>query len=321
MTSKIRLLIAIIKFELLPFMFSGLIKDKQGEVHELRGSVNLNNSDFVHLHNHTHFSVLDGLTKIPPMVSLVKEYRMEAVAITDHGTMSGVIDFYKEAKNKNIKPIIGMEVYVAPRKYTDRDVSKDKVSHHLIILAMNNTGYGNLMSLASIASLEGFYYRPRIDFELLKKYNEGLIVLSGCIGGEVGDNLRNDQFDKAELAAKKYYEVFKDRYYLEVQDHGHPKHPQQWSEQYKVNEGILKLADKLDIPCVLTCDAHYLKAEDKEAHEILLCVQTGSFISDKQRMSLADFDLHLMSPESVISRWGKTNPDLILNSKKNSRSL
>ena len=278
--------------------------------------INLKASDYVHLHNHTHFSVLDGLTKVSPMIDKVVSLGMEAVAITDHGTMSGAIGFYKEATNANIKPIIGMETYVAARKHTDKDITKDKNIYHLTLLAINNEGYKNLMRLSSIANLEGFYYKPRIDFDLLSEYNKGLVVLSGCIGGEVGDSLRNDQNKIAEQIALKYKKVFGDRYFLEVQDHGHPDHPSHWPEQEKVNKGLLKLSAKLDIPCVLTCDAHYLNKEDQEAHEILLCVQTGSFISDSKRMSLKEFDLHLTEPQEIIKRWGKEFPQLILNSKK-----
>lgn len=277
---------------------------------------NLKPEDFVHLHNHTHFSVLDGLSKIKPMIAQVKNSGMSAVAITDHGTMSGVIEFYKEAKNNAIKPIIGLETYIASRRHTDKDVSKDKINYHLTLLAMNDIGYKNLMKLSSIANLDGFYYKPRIDFDLLTEYNEGLIVLSGCIGGEVGDKLRNDQIREAEVIALKYQQLFKDRYYLEIQDHGHSEHPSTWSEQLKVNTALLKLGKKNNINCVLTCDAHYLNTEDKDAHEALLCVQTGSYLSDLNRMSLRDFDLHLSDPMEVIARWGQTNPEVILNTKK-----
>ncbi len=275
----------------------------------------LNTSDYVHLHNHTHYSVLDGLSKVPALINQVKDYGMNAVAITDHGNLSGAIEFYTESIEKGIKPIIGMEAYIAPRSLSDRDPAKDKNSYHLTLLAINNTGYLNLMRLSTTASLEGFYYRPRIDFELLKKHNEGLVVLSGCIGGEVADNLRSNQTKMAEEAAKKYLDVFRDRYYIEVQDHGHKDHPYHWDEQTRVNEALLALAKKLNIPAVLTCDAHYLKSEDKDAHEILLCVQTGSFLRDKDRMSLADFDLSVTDPESIITRWGDDHPELILNSK------
>lgn len=270
--------------------------------------------DFVHLHNHTHHSLLDGLTKIPKLIDRVQGMGMKAVAMTDHGTMSGAIDFYINAINSEVKPIIGMETYIAKRKHTDKDPAYDKPNFHLTLIAMNNSGYQNLMKLSTIANLEGFYYKARIDRDLLEKYNEGLIVLSGCIGGELGDALRNDQDKQAEDIAKWYKKIFGDRYYFEVQDHGHEKHPNKWDEQAKVTKKTLKLAKKLEIPCVVTCDAHYLDAEDKEAHEILLCVQTGSFLSDENRMSLKNFDLHLTDPRELISRWGDDYPELIKNS-------
>lgn len=273
-------------------------------------------SDYVHLHNHTQYSLLDGLTKVPALLDYVKDSGMEAVAMTDHGTLSGVIEFYTEALKKDVKPIIGMEAYVASRSISDRDPALDKNYYHLIILAMNNEGYQNLMKLSTIANLEGLYYKPRIDRTLLKKYNKGLIILSGCIGGEVADSLRQDQYDQAKKTANWYKEVFGDRYYLEVQDHGHPKHPSMWVEQQAVNEKILKLGKELNIPCVVTCDAHYLKHEDQIAHEILLCVQTGAFLTDEKRMSLSEFELHVTKPEELIKRWGEEHPDLITNSKK-----
>lgn len=275
----------------------------------------LKTADFVHLHNHTQHSLLDGLTKIPTLMEHTKAMGMDAVAITDHGTLSGLIEFYKEAKSSGVKPILGMETYVAPRSHADKDPSKDKLYYHLTLLAMNQKGYQNLMRLSTIANLDGFYYKPRIDHALLEKYNEGLIVLSGCIGGEVGDVLRQDQYAKAKQTATWYKSIFGDRYYLEVQDHGHIEHPAFWQEQVKVTEQTLKLGKELDIPCVITCDAHYLKYEDQEAHEILLCVQTGSFLSDESRMSLKDFELHVTDPKEIIKRWGKTHPELILNTK------
>jgi len=191
-------------------------------------AVTLTPQDYVHLHNHTQYSLLDGLTKVPALLEYVKESGMSAVAMTDHGTLSGAIEFYKEAKSRDIKPIIGMEAYVAARTIADKDPAKDKNYYHLIILAMNNVGYQNLMRLSTIANLEGVYYKPRIDHALLEKYNGGLIILSACIGGEIGDNLRQGQYDKAKEIASWYKKVFGDRYYLEVQDHGHPQHPSKW---------------------------------------------------------------------------------------------
>jgi len=276
----------------------------------------LKSSDFVHLHNHTQYSLLDGLTKIPALISRVKEMGMDAVAMTDHGTMSGAIEFYKAANEEGVKPLIGMEAYVAPRAHTDKDPSQDRQYYHLTLLAMNFKGYQNLMRLSSIANLEGFYYRPRIDHALLEKYNEGIIVLSGCMGGEVSDALSQDQYAQAKKTAQWYKKVFGDRYYIELMDHGHPTHPTAWAQQTTVNEGLLKLAKELDLPAVLTCDAHYLNHEDQEAHEILLCVQTGAFLTDEGRFSLKEFELHVAEPEDIIKRWGAEHPELILNTKK-----
>ncbi len=240
---------------------------------------------------------------------------MTSVAVTDHGTLSGLIEFYKEAKAKDIKPILGMEAYVAARGLGDKDPAKDKANFHLILLAMNNTGYQNLMQLSTTANLEGFYYKPRIDHDLLEKYNDGLIVLSGCIGSEVSDALRQGQYKTAKTAASWYKKVFGDRYYLEVQDHGHPEHATMWEEQRLVNEQLFKLSKELKIPCVITGDAHYLRHADQDAHEILLCVQTGSYLNDEKRMSLKELELHLADPKQIIKRWGKTHPEAIANTR------
>ncbi len=276
----------------------------------------LKSNDFVHLHNHTHYSLLDGLQKVKPMVAQIKAMGMEAVAITDHGTMSGAIELYKEANSEDIKPIIGMETYIAPRKHTDKEPGKDKSNFHLILLAMNNKGYENLMRLSTIANLEGYYYKPRIDHELLEKYNEGLIVLSGCIGGEVGDAVRQGQYNAAIETAKWYKKIFGDRYFIELQDHGNPNHPHAWSEQVAANKQLMKLAKELSIECVVTNDAHYLFHEDQEAHEILLCVQTGSFLDEDSRMSLKEFELHVADPKDIITRWKDILPDAVSNTKK-----
>ncbi len=275
----------------------------------------LSTTDYVHLHNHTQYSLLDGLTKLPELIDFVEESGMKAIAITDHGTLSGAIDFYKTATAKNIKPIIGIETYVAARKHTDKDPAKDKSRYHLILLAMNNQGYVNLMKLSTIANLDGYYYFPRIDRELLEQYNEGLIVLSGCMGSELGDALKNSQNEKAKEIASWYKKVFGDRYYLEIQDHGHPDSPLPSPEQKVINDAILALSQELNIPAVVTSDAHYLKHEDQEAHEVLLCVGTGSFLSDEKRMSLKDFPLHVTDPSEIVARWGKQHPELITNTK------
>ncbi|NCQ54109.1 DNA polymerase III subunit alpha, partial [Candidatus Saccharibacteria bacterium] len=277
--------------------------------------VQLKPSDYVHLHNHTHHSLLDGLTKIPDLVSMVKEMGMEAVAVTDHGTMSGALEFYKAATEEGIKPILGQEFYVATRSRHDRDPAKDKARYHLTVLAMNNQGYQNLMQLSTIANLEGMYYKPRIDHEVIEKYNEGLIILSGCAGSELGENLSGDNYEEAKKIALWYKSIFGDRYYLEMQDHGHKDHPGRWDTQYKINGYLEKLSKDIDVRLVVSNDGHYLMHEDQDAHEILLCVGTGAYLSDEKRMSLKDFDLHVSSPLDIISRWGKTNPDAITNTK------
>lgn len=283
---------------------------------EQSSSAALKPSDFVHLHNHTFHSVLDGLTKIHDLVDKVKELGMEAAAVTDHGTMSGILDYYKTAKKAGIKPIIGIETYVATRSRFDRDPGKDKQRFHLTVLAMNDTGFHNLMKLSTRANLEGMYYKPRIDHDLLEELNEGLIVLSGCASGEIGVALKEDDYDRALEIAKWYKSIFGDRYYLELQDHGHPKSNTHWDVQAKINEGLIKLSKELDIEMVVTCDGHYLTHEYQDAHEILLCVGTGSYLSDEKRMSLKDFELHLTDPRDIIDHWGEDFPEVIRNTKK-----
>jgi DNA polymerase-3 subunit alpha len=273
-------------------------------------------SDYVHLHNHTHHSLLDGLSKVPDLVSRVKELGMDACAITDHGTMSGAIEFYKSANDQGVKPIIGIEAYVAARSRFDRDPGKDKARYHLILLAINETGYQNLMQLTSKANLEGMYYKPRIDHDLLEEFNEGIVALSACASGELGENLRMDNYDEAKRVAEWYKSVFGDRYYLELQDHGHPNHPHAWDVQVKINGYLEKLSKELDIPCVVTSDGHYLSHDDQEAHEILLCVGTAAFLSDTNRMSLKDFELHVTDPVEIIERWQDRNPEAVANTKR-----
>ena len=282
----------------------------------VQGQPALQPSDFVHLHNHTFHSVLDGLTKINDLVDKVKEFGMEAAAVTDHGTMSGILDYYKTAKKAGIKPILGIETYVAARSRFDRDPAKDKQRFHLTVLAMNNTGFHNLMKLSTQANLEGMYYKPRIDHDLLEELNEGLIVMSGCASGEIGVALKEDDYDRARDIAKWYKSILGDRYYLELQDHGHPKSNTHWDVQAKINEGLIKLSKELDIEMVVTCDGHYLTHDHQDAHEILLCVGTGSYLSDEKRMSLKDFELHLTDPRDIIAHWGEEYPEVIRNTKK-----
>ncbi len=278
--------------------------------------VTLKQSDYVHLHNHTHHSLLDGLTKIPDLITAVSDMGMDAIAITDHGTMSGVVEFYKTAKAAEVKPIIGFETYVAARSRHDRDPQKDKARYHLTVLAMNNEGYQNLMLLSSLANLEGMYYKPRIDHELLEEHHAGLIVLSGCASSELGENLKADNYEEAKKIASWYKTLLGDRYYLEMQDHGHPDYPHPWDVQVKINKYLEQLSKELDIPLVVTSDGHYLTHEDQEAHEILLCVGTGAFLADEKRMSLKDFDLHVTDPKEIIARWGQSHTEAILNSRR-----
>jgi len=273
-------------------------------------------SDFVHLHVHTQYSLLDGLTKVPELVDFVKSEGMEAVAVTDHGTMSGLIELYKCANDAGIKPILGLEAYIAARKRTDRDPAKDKERFHVTLLAMNNQGFENLCRLASEAEITGKYYRPRIDRDLMRKYHEGIICLSGCGASEISEKLKAGDEKGARQLADWYAETYPDRFYLEMQDHGHPDSPTHWPEQHKINLGLQKIAKDTGLPLVVTCDAHYLKREDQDTHEILLCIGTASNLSDPDRMTLKDFELHVIPPQEVIKRWGKDFPEAIKNTKR-----
>ncbi|MBR3386490.1 DNA polymerase III subunit alpha [Candidatus Saccharibacteria bacterium] len=273
-------------------------------------------SDFVHLHNHTHYSLLDGLTKIPDLVQFVKDEGMEAVAVTDHGTMSGLVELYKECNAAGIKPLLGLEAYVAARKRTDKDPAHDKQRFHITLIAMNNQGYENLCRIMSNAEIEGKYYKPRTDHEDLEKYNEGIICLSGCMGSEISEAIRAGDDARAYELIDWYRNVYKDRFYLEMQDHGHPLSTTHSAEQKKVNDWHMAHAKELGLPLVVTCDAHYLKKEDQEAHEVLLCIGTAANLSDKNRMTLKDYDLHLIPAEEIISHWQDTCPEAVLNTKR-----
>lgn len=273
-------------------------------------------SDFVHLHNHTHYSLLDGLTKIEELIDYVKEQGMTAVAVTDHGTMSGLIDLYKTAEEADIKPILGLESYVAARGMEDRDPSKDKERFHVTLLAMNDQGFENLCRLMTEAETRGKYYKPRIDHDIMEKYNEGIICLSGCASSEISEKLKAGDTKAARKLADWYAKTYPNRFYLEMQDHGHPEAPSHWEEQQKVNEGLQKIAKDTGLPLVVTCDGHYLHKEDQDTHEVLLCVGTGSNISDEDRMTLKDFELHVIPPQDIIDRWGKDFPEAITNTSK-----
>ena len=264
-------------------------------------------SKFVHLHIHSEFSLLDGANRIKDLPVRAKELGMDSIAITDHGVMFGAIDFYKACKKEGIKPIIGCEVYVAPRSRFDKEPI-DKQYYHLILLAKNNQGYKNLSKLVSIGFTEGYYYKPRIDLEVLEKYHEGLICLSACLAGAVNQALLNGQTEKAEEIALWHKRVFGEDYYIEIQNNG-------IREQVLANQKLVQLARKLDIPLVATNDAHYLKREDAYSHEILLCIQTGKRMSDEDRMKFDTDELYVKSPEEM-SEYFKAFPDAIENTVK-----
>lgn len=265
-------------------------------------------SKFVHLHIHSEFSLLDGANRIKDLPVRAKELGMDAMAITDHGVMYGAIDFYKACKKEGIKPIIGCEVYVAPRSRFDKEPNIDNRYNHLIILAKNNQGYKNLSKLVSLGFTEGYYYKPRIDLEILEKYHEGLIVLSGCLAGSVNQALLNGNYDKAEEIALWHKRVFGEDYYIEIQNNG-------LKEQVLANQKLIELARKLNIPIVATNDAHYLKREDAYNHEVLLCIQTGKRMSDVDRMRFDTDELYVKSPEEMIEYF-KAFPDAIENTVK-----
>ncbi len=273
-------------------------------------------SDFVHLHNHTHYSLLDGLTKIPELVDFVKKDGMEAVAVTDHGTMSGLVELYKCCNDAGIKPLLGLESYVAARKLTDKDPAHDKQRFHITLIAMNNKGFENLCHIMTNAEEHGKYYKPRTDHDELEKYNEGLICLSGCMGSEISEAIRANDDKRALELIDWYRNVFKDRFYLEMQDHGHPLSSTHSEEQKKVNDWHMAHAKELGLPLVVTCDAHYLNHEDQDAHEVLLCIGTAANLSDTNRMTLKDYDLHVIPAEEIIAHWQDTCPEAILNTKK-----
>ena len=249
---------------------------------------------FAHLHVHTEYSLLDGSNKIKEYVKRIKELGMTAGAITDHGVMFGVIDFYKEAKAAGINPVLGCEVYVAPNSRFDREMSHGEDRYyHLVLLAENNQGYQNLMKIVSKGFVEGYYYKPRVDMELLEQYHEGLIALSACLAGEVQRYLVRGLYDEAKKTAQRYEACFgKGNYFLELQDHGIP-------DQKTVNAGLMRLSQELGIELVATNDVHYTYAEDWEAHDILLCLQTGKKLSDENRMRYEGGQYYVKSEEEM----------------------
>ena len=249
---------------------------------------------FTHLHVHTEYSLLDGSNKIKEYVKRVKELGMNSAAITDHGVMYGVIDFYRAAREEGIKPILGCEVYVAPNSRFDKELTggEDRY-YHLVLLAENNQGYANLMKIVSRGFTEGYYYKPRVDMEVLEQFHEGIIALSACLAGEVQRYIMKGLLHEAKKAAQKYEACFgKGNFFLEMQDHGIP-------EQRTVNTELMKMSKELDIPLVVTNDVHYTYKEDVDSHDILLCLQTGKKLSDEDRMRYEGGQYFVKSEEEM----------------------
>ena len=256
----------------------------------------MSNPDFVHLHLHSEYSLLDGACRIDDIIKKAVSLDMPAVGLTDHGVMYGSMEFYLKCKKAGIKPLVGNEMYVATRARHQKESKKLDDNRHLVLLAQNEVGYKNLLKLTTLASLEGMYYKPRIDRELLQEYNEGLICLSACLGAEVPQHIMADDYAAAKYAASEFKEIFGDRYYLEIQDHNLEK-------QWAVNEQLVKLSRELNIPLVATNDVHYLDAQDADPHQVLLCVQTSTTMDDPKKMVYGSKDFYLKSQQEMHERF------------------
>ena len=265
---------------------------------------------FTHLHVHTEYSLLDGASKIDELVARTKELGMDSIAITDHGVMYGVVDFYRAALKAGIKPIIGCEVYVAPGSRFDREIGQGEDRYnHLVLLAENDKGYHNLLKIVSRGFTEGFYYKPRVDYEVLERYHEGIIALSACLAGAVATRLVKGLYEEAKEEALRLQEIFgKGNFFLELQDHG--LQPQQI-----VNQGLLRMHDETGIDLVATNDLHYIYDTDQEAHDILLCIQTGKKVTDENRMRYDGGQYYLKSPEEMAELFPYA-PEAITNTHK-----
>ncbi|NEU05612.1 DNA polymerase III subunit alpha [Clostridium senegalense] len=263
---------------------------------------------FVHLHVHTGYSLLDGSGKIDKLIEKTKELGMKSIAITDHGVMYGCVDFYKAAKGAGIKPIIGCEVYVASNSMLIKDNRSENKTNHLVLLVKNERGYENLMEIVSKASIEGFYYKPRIDHEFLQNHSEGIIALSACLGGEVQSHLLNNNKEKAKEAALRFKSIFKEDFYLELQYHN-------LEDQLKVNEMLIELSKECDIPLVCTNDIHYINKKDAKSHDVLLCIQTGKTVEEKDRMRYPSNEFYLKSPGEMEKTFGYI-PEALENTVK-----
>lgn len=267
-----------------------------------------NRPRWVSLHQHTGYSLLDSSAKIPDLIKRTKELGMDSIAITDHGVMYGCVEFYQEAKEQGIKPIIGCEIYVVPKSMYIKVNDKENDIYHLVLLVKNQKGYENLMKIVSKASIEGFYYKPRVDHEVLREYSEGLIALSACLGGEIQGYILQDNIQKAEKTALLYKEIFKDGFYLELQYHG-------MKEQLKVNKELIEMSKRLDIPLVATNDVHYIKKEDYRSHDILLCIQTAKIVDEEDRMRYPSDEFYLKSPEEMYEIFSHV-PEALENTVK-----
>ena len=267
-------------------------------------------SEFTHLHVHSHYSLLDGLAKIDELIEKAKELGMDSLALTDHGVMYGAIEFYRKAMAAGIKPIIGVEIYFTPGSRFDKTAGKSDIRYHMILLAKNKLGYQNLIKLVTKSHLEGFYYRPRTDKELLEKYSKGLILLTSCVQGEIPNAILADDWAKAKKTALEFKKLFgKDNVYLELMDHPSD------INQVKVNKGLIKLAKKVKLPLVATNDVHYLNKEDDDVHDVLLCIQTARTVGEKERMTMKGEDFSLKSPQQMIKAF-KNVPEAITNTQK-----
>jgi len=258
---------------------------------------------FVHLHNHTEYSLLDGANRIPDMVARTKDLGMDALAITDHGVMFGVMEFTLECQKKGIKPIVGMEAYVCPGGHKQRGERDD---YHLLLLAKDIEGYRNLCRLATTAALEGFYYKPRIDHDLLRQFSKGLIATTTCIGSEVNQAILRGDLEKANYLIGMYTEIFgKENFFVELQNHGIP-------EQLEINERLVEFSKKLNLPLIATNDSHYLCKTDAKPHDVLLCIQTGALEVEADRFKFPTDEFYVKSPEEM-SELFKAYPEAIEN--------
>ncbi|MDR2295315.1 MAG: PHP domain-containing protein, partial [Clostridiales Family XIII bacterium] len=264
---------------------------------------------FTHLHVHTEYSLLDGAARVGDLIARAKELSMDAVAITDHGVMFGVIEFYKAAKREGIKPIIGCEVYTAARSMRDKDSERDKQQGHLVLLAKDMTGYRNLIKLVSESYIKGFYYKPRVDKELLRRHAEGLIALSGCIAGDVQRKLLESNYEGAKREALAFREIFGEgNFYLELQDQG-------LEEEKRILPDMLRLREETGIPLVATNDVHYVRREDAAAQDVLLCIQTGKRIDDEDRLRFRSDQFYLKSEEEMGALFSDL-PEALANTRR-----